>query len=99
MRPWRYHIDVASAIEEAADKDWDALTAGPYIGARIKREIVKLPERLRDELLDIAIRLEDAEEIQEIDDLLEEFFNYADAERIWVRAESDPRDWHPPRSR
>lgn len=96
-RAWKYHLDIRSAIEEAGDQELDAEDAGKFIAERLKREVRKLPENLRDEILDIAERLEVSEDIEEIDGHLQDLYNFADDERIWMDAKRDPRDWHPPR--
>lgn len=94
-RGWKYHLDVRSAVEEAGDQELSAEDAGKFIAERLKREVKKLPEDLRDEILDIAERLEVSEDMEELDGHLEDLYNFSDDERIWMDAKSDPRDWHP----
>jgi hypothetical protein len=91
---WRYHIDIRGAIERAQDLD-DFEAQKQTIKKAVERGAKSLPEDDSEQLQDFADLIGWAENVEEVDAVLNDLFDYADEARIWTGGGRHSKDWTP----
>ncbi len=85
FKRWKHRVGAGKAISEAAENDdLDFEGKKAHIGKALRADALKLPRALAEQFEDFAQSIEDAYDVDEVDHVLEEMFDFADEARIWM---------------
>lgn len=83
---WKYTLDIKTTLREVEDLEFTEQRK--LLAEALRREAQKLPDGdgygLKSVMADFAECVELCEDIEEVDAVLEEVYDFADAERIWM---------------
>ncbi len=83
MTTWKYEVNIKDLLDVDEPTDADANRIGVTIAARLTQAF---SARMEDDtqLEDIVQAMEEIADVEDFDNILENLYDYADAEGIWL---------------
>lgn len=80
---WQHTIDIKTTLRALEGND-NITEVRQRMADTIRAEAKKLPEKIHPNFEDFAVAMELCEDIKEIDCILEDVYDFADANSIWL---------------